>query len=117
TYNSVRKRLTKASYDLMKAKKGDGMYETIEEGNYSYYGSNSASTPSNGWIKNKDNKESTSSNWDDDNSLLGHSSRPFFLRGSFFVYGSDAGIFNTHADDGYADYFCGFRPVLSGPLL
>ncbi|MEG1204410.1 MAG: hypothetical protein RSE00_03990, partial [Clostridia bacterium] len=76
---------------------GDGIYETIEEGNYSYYGSDSASTPSNNWIKNKDDTESTSSNWDNDYSLLAHSSLPFFLRGGFFFNDSGAGVFNAYA--------------------
>ncbi|MEG1204256.1 MAG: hypothetical protein RSE00_03175, partial [Clostridia bacterium] len=117
TYNPVRKRLTKASYDLMKTKKGDGIYETIEEGNYSYYGSNSASAASNGWIKNKDDTVSISSNWDDDYSLLGHS-LPFFLRGGYFGHGLAAGVFHVAAGyGGYALSQYGFRPVLSGPLL
>ncbi|MEG1204202.1 MAG: hypothetical protein RSE00_02905, partial [Clostridia bacterium] len=117
TYNSVRKGLTKASYDLMKNKKGDGIYETIEEGNYSYYGSNSASAASNSWIKNKGDTESISSNWDNDYSLLGHASLPFFLRGGGYRYGSSAGVFYVHASDGYAYAYFGFRPVLSGPSL
>ncbi|MEG0873527.1 MAG: hypothetical protein RSG48_06230, partial [Clostridia bacterium] len=117
TYNSVRKRLTKASYDLMKTKKGDGIYETIEDGNYSYYGSNSASTPSNSWIKNKDDTVLISSNWDDDYSLLLHSLLPCFFRGGSFAYGSPAGVFNIHAFSGIAYSLSGFRPVLSGPSL
>ncbi|MEG1345097.1 MAG: hypothetical protein RSD14_06365, partial [Clostridia bacterium] len=117
TYNSVRKRLTQESYDLMKNKKGDGIYETIEDGNYSYYGSNSASTLSNSWIKNTDDTISTSSNWDNDYNLLGHSSLQFFLRGGRFGSGSCAGLFDVNAGGSGAISFCGFRPVLSGPSL
>ncbi|MEG1344392.1 MAG: hypothetical protein RSD14_02600, partial [Clostridia bacterium] len=88
-----------------------------EEGNYSYYGSNSASAASNSWIKNKGDTESISSNWDNDYSLLGHASLPFFLRGGFCGDGSSAGVFNVYAHGGAAYYNGGFRPVLSGPSL
>ncbi|MEG1059726.1 MAG: hypothetical protein RSE57_06125, partial [Clostridia bacterium] len=97
--------------------KGDGIYETIEEGNYSYYGSNSASAASNSWIKNKGDTESISSNWDNDYSLLGHASLPFFLRGGAYRGGSGAGVFYVDAGSGGATGYYGFRPVLSGPSL
>ncbi|MEG1204513.1 MAG: hypothetical protein RSE00_04560, partial [Clostridia bacterium] len=117
TYNSVRKRLTKASYDLMKSKKGDGIYETIEEGNYSYYGSGPTSTYSNSWIKNTDDTVLTSSNWDKDYSLLGHSSLPFFLRGGGLNYSLGAGVFDVGSSNGGARSYCGFRLALSGSAL
>ncbi|MEG1058984.1 MAG: hypothetical protein RSE57_02215, partial [Clostridia bacterium] len=117
TYNSVRKRLTQKSYALMKTKKGDGIYEAIEEGNYSYWGTNPASTSSYKWIKNKDDTVSISSNWDNDYSLLAHSLLPFLFRGGHLTYGLGAGVFSVISGSGDADYSCGFRPVLSGPSL
>ncbi|MEG1363358.1 MAG: hypothetical protein RSC92_02830, partial [Clostridia bacterium] len=106
TYNPVRKRLTNATYTFMANNKGDGIYETIEDGNYSYMGK-----PWN-WINNKTGTAGVQTNWDSDYTLLGHTSLPFFVRGNFYNENSGAGVWSAYAVYGHAYNYYGFRPVL-----
>ncbi|MEG1142591.1 MAG: hypothetical protein RSE41_09140, partial [Clostridia bacterium] len=73
----------------------DGIYETIEDGNYSYMDNQS------NWINNTDDTAGANSNWDSDYTLLLHTKLPFFLRGGYYVGGSFAGVWLVH---GYRRY-------------
>ena len=86
TYNSIRIRLTKKTYENMASKKGDAMYEVIADGNYSYYGKNTSNNAT--WMKD----ETTSggfTNWNSDISYIGNSQVPFVLRGGLGYVGEE----------------------------
>ena len=112
-WNEARYRITKATYDLMAANKGDAMYETM--GSNSYYGlwyNTSTSSWTWNWLK-----EAASTNveygiaWNYDYTLLGHAAVPFVYRGGHYGSGVGAGLFGTLVNNGYADINYGFRPV------
>ncbi|MEG1362900.1 MAG: hypothetical protein RSC92_00395, partial [Clostridia bacterium] len=92
--------------------KGDGIYETIEDGNYSFFGSNALNIPTNMWIKNTDEKEEYTYNWDLDFTLLGQANMPFFCRGGHCDGGNSAGLFKVDMCSGYPSYNTGFRLAL-----
>ncbi|MEG1008704.1 MAG: hypothetical protein RSE41_06220, partial [Clostridia bacterium] len=112
TYNPVRKRLTNAIYTFMANNKGDGIYETIEDGNYSYRDTHQWK-----WIKNTDDTVGINSNWDSDYTLLGQTYFSFFTRGGGYIEGSYTGIWVVGCNRGYERDGYSFRPVLFGSTL
>ncbi|MEG1010052.1 MAG: hypothetical protein RSF67_09630, partial [Clostridia bacterium] len=115
TYNPIRKRITNATYNLMANMKGDGIYETIEDGNYSYWGSNSINYGAGRWIKNIDETtNNASTNWDVDYTLLGQSYYNFFFRGGSYNNSICSGIFSISSIGGGSyDGYTGFRMIIS----
>ncbi|MEG1363741.1 MAG: hypothetical protein RSC92_04860, partial [Clostridia bacterium] len=114
TYNPIRKRITNATYNLMANMKGDGIYETIEDGNYSYWGSNSINYGAGTWIKNIDETNNASTNWDVDYTLLGQSYYNFFFRGGSYNNSICSGIFSISSIGGGSyDGYTGFRMIIS----
>ncbi|MEG1009883.1 MAG: hypothetical protein RSF67_08775, partial [Clostridia bacterium] len=96
---------------FMANNKGDGIYETIEDGNYSYMGK-----PWN-WVKNTDDTLGASSNWDSDYTLFGHTSLPFFLRGGCYGDSYHAGVWYIYGNNGGTYHNYGFRPVVFSSAL
>jgi hypothetical protein len=107
--NTIRKRLTDATYAKMINRKGDALYETSSQ--VSYYGKNSAGN--NAWMKNEsDTSSNYETGWNTDYQLCGHGNLTWFMRGSGFSAGSNAGLFSVSGVGGPTHMDRGFRPVL-----
>lgn len=117
--NTARQRLVAANFSNMSKFKGIGL-ETAASTEFSYYapyGTNSSDQNWN-WFKTvKDTSTNTTAElartWNGDYVLIGHAARPFVGRGGDCSDGSGAGVLNSDATDGYANYYGGFRPVLA----
>ena len=51
-------------------------------------------------------------NWFSDYPYVANSSYPFFIRGGYYTYGSDAGVFYSSSTNGYSYNSYGFRAAL-----
>ncbi len=78
-----------ANYLANSSKVGDAVYET----------SPSVDSPN-------------TNSWFTDYSYMPFSTYPFFLRGGLYSYGINGGMFSFSGDDGVADFYTGFRPVV-----
>ena len=79
------------NYAAAASKYGDAVYETSLSSN---------GTPN--W----------NTSWYSDYSNFPYSTNPFFIRGGYYNYTSNAGLFCFNSHDGYANSNNGFRPVL-----
>ncbi len=108
-YNTARKRLTDATYNLLAKVKGIGVNEVASS--HSYYGVNSSGNYAY-LINASDTSTKYGRAWDNDYVLIGHASNPFVLRGGFIYNGTNAGVLGTGLTNGGADNYNGFRAVL-----
>ena len=76
------------NYNANSGKYGDAVYETSANGNTS------------------------NSSWYGDYSYFPDTSTPFFIRGGYYNYGMDAGVFCFYGDNGLSGSDLSFRPVL-----
>ena len=76
------------NYSANSGKYGDAVYETSANGN------------------------SSSSSWYGDYSYFPYTSDPFFLRGGYYIYGTNAGVFSFDYNNGGSFSYYSFRPVL-----
>ena len=108
-YNTARKRLTDATYNLMAKVKGIGVNEVA--GSHSYYG-----VGSNGgyaWLLNaSDTSTNYGRTWNNDLVRIGHASNPFVMRGGSVHAGAGAGVLSASLTHGNAYTYTGFRAVL-----
>jgi type II secretory pathway pseudopilin PulG len=106
-YNIARKRITDATYNSLP--KGIGVTETASS--YSYYGVDKNGNYN--WLINENDEDGkTSTTWNNDYVLIGHTSGPFVYRGGNCNSGSNAGVLCTGISLGYAYNNIGFRPAL-----
>ena len=116
----------------MKSKKGDAMYEVINDSGVSFYGwlknSGGEYTSNNGWIRAQFTKSGSSLTvtypegettqkyatglYDGDYTLIGTCVRPFVNRGGSCYYDSGEGVFHIFGSNGGAVSSSSFRPVL-----
>lgn len=111
--NQRRKTMTNERYKLMKSKKGDAMYEIIEETGYSYYGRKTDGNYD--WIKSLTTSvaERGTTVYNGDFAAFGNTYIPFLIRGGGWWDDTCTGIFASMGDSGGEDgYGIGFRPVL-----
>lgn len=115
-YNEARMRITGETFNKMKSRKGEGMYET--SGNYGFYGTwtDGNNNKAWNWYENMTdanaNRVSYGTTWNRDFNLIGHASKPFVLRGGYCDYGTYAGVLYAIFANGYAGNDGGFRPVV-----
>ena len=108
-YNTARKRLTDATYNLLAKVKGIGVNEVASS--HSYYGVNSSGNYT--WLINaSDTSTNYGRAWDNDYVLIGHASYPFVVRGGTVYNGTAAGVLYTGITYGSASTYYGFRAVL-----
>lgn len=109
-YNTARKRLTDATYNLLAKVKGIGVNEVASS--HSYYGVNSSGNYT--WLINaSDTSTNYGRAWDNDYVLIGHASYPFVGRGGNVYDGTCAGVLYSSLTTGGAAYYAyGFRAVL-----
>ena len=98
-YNSIRKRLVKETYNNLSKIKGDGVYETIQENNFSYLGKNTVDDRLK-WLSIATDQSEALTNWDNDYTLISIISYNTFLRGGVYSNGNASGVFNVFADTG-----------------
>lgn len=109
-WNEARARITKANYDLMYAKKGDALYEIID--NYSYYGLiNNGEEEEHPYRWFKINNTTNLATWNSDSIELGIGMLVFVVRGGAFSHSNASGAFRVKFHNGTAAYSAGFRPV------
>ena len=107
-YNTARKRLTDATYNLLAKVKGIGVNEVASS--HSYYGVNSSGSYT--WLINaSDTGWNPGRAWNNDYVLIGHAFDPFVVRGGNFGNGTDAGVLGSDVTNGYAYYYYGCRAV------
>lgn len=109
--NSIRKAITDEKYTLMKNKKGDAMYETINT--YSFYGKDSNNYYT--WLLTISDTSSNHgrSYYNSDLVLFGNCDMVFIYRGGGWNEGSMSGIFDCGGDLGASNTsIFGFRPTL-----
>ena len=114
-YNNIRKNITLQTLELMKDKKGDALYETVQDKNASFYGKiigNNGTYTQNWMLNSTVNTAQLARNWDNDYTLIGYAYLPFWLRGGGWSHGSVAGVFCAISNNGSSYTYCGFRPVL-----
>ena len=108
-YNTARKRLTDATYNLLAKVKGIGVNEVASS--HSYYGVNSSGSYT--WLINaSDTSTNYGRAWNSDYVLIGHASNPFVVRGGDISSGTGAGVLSTVFTLGNAYDCSGFRAVL-----
>lgn len=108
-YNTARKRLTDATYNLLAKVKGIGVNEVASS--HSYYGVNSSGAYT--WLINaSDTSTNYGRAWNNDCVLIGHASTPFVVRGGYVGDGTGAGVLFTGFTAGHAYNYYGFRAVL-----
>ena len=109
TYNSVRKRITDETFELLKQVKGIGVNEVANS--HSYYGKLSDGIYQ--WFTDAgDTTTKYGRTWNSDLVLIGHASFPFVLRGGGCGGGSGSGVLCSDITYGFANYNQGFRAVL-----
>ena len=108
-YNTARKRLTDATYNLLAKVKGIGVNEVASS--HSYYGVNSSGSYT--WLINaSDTGWNPGRAWNNDYVLIGHAFIPFVMRGGGFYDGTSAGVLFSGITRGGAGDYYGFRAVL-----
>ena len=108
-YNTARKRLTDATYNLLAKVKGIGVNEVASS--HSYYGVNSSGSYT--WLINaSDTGWNPGRAWNNDYVLIGHAFYPFVVRGGGINSGTYAGVLYSFVTSGNADSSDGFRAVL-----
>ena len=108
-YNTARKRLTDATYNLLAKVKGIGVNEVASS--HSYYGVNSSGNYT--WLINaSDTSTNYGRAWNNDYVLIGYASYPFVVRGGVIYDGAGAGVLSAYVTNGNAYYNSGFRAVL-----
>ena len=108
-YNTARKRLTDATYNLLAKVKGIGVNEVASS--HSYYGVNSSGSYT--WLINaSDTGWNPGRAWNNDYVLIGHAFGPFVVRGGGIASGANAGVLDSDITDGGAYSSFGFRAVL-----
>ena len=85
------------------SKASSDSYENNYNANSSKYGDAVYETSTNG---------SGSTSWYGDYSNFPHTSGPFFLRGGYYIYGTNAGVFYFNYNNGGSNSNYSFRPVL-----
>ena len=108
-YNTARKRLTDATYNLLAKVKGIGVNEVASS--HSYYGVNSSGNYAL-LINASDTGTNCGRAWNYDSVLIGHTSNPFVMRGGHICGRTEAGVLNSHITNGVENFYCGFRAVL-----
>ncbi|MDD3303600.1 MAG: hypothetical protein PHP54_01630 [Clostridia bacterium] len=112
--NIIRKRLTAATYQNFESKKGDALWETSNRN--SYLGIFTSGARNWAWLQDtaRDSASGSqvASGWNGDYMLVGHASRPWFVRGGDFSDISSAGVFASESVSGSTIANYGFRPVL-----
>ncbi len=108
-YNTARKRLTDATYNLMAKVKGIGVNEVADS--HSYFGVNSSGNYN--WLLNESGTNTKYGKaWNNDLVLIGHAYLPFVERSGGIGNGTHAGVLISGSTAGYAIYDVGFRAVL-----
>ena len=111
--NARRKQMTTEKYNLFKEKKGDAMYEVMQENKFSYYGKKT--TGEHGWLTSLSSPTNQYEVvlYNADYALLGNTVAPFVPRGGRFWSGENGGIFAIDSVTGGPYYSYTFRPVIT----